>query len=105
MKCGLPFDPLAAYDAGTKVSKQANMDEFQSMVQQEGAKLFGDMNVPERRRLQPVAARRERLTGGIQREPSFGRDDTLFEWVPRFSIVLSPREFSGVMLMTTDDVH
>jgi ribosomal protein L37E len=32
MKCGLPFDPLAAYDAGTKASKQANMDGFQSMV-------------------------------------------------------------------------
>jgi len=45
MKCGLPFDPLAAYDAGTKASKQANMDEFQSMVQAEVAKILGDMNV------------------------------------------------------------
>lgn len=25
MKCGLPFDLLAAYEAGTKASKQANM--------------------------------------------------------------------------------
>lgn len=44
MKCGLPFDPLAAYDAGTKASKQANMDEFQSMVQAEVSKILGDMN-------------------------------------------------------------
>lgn len=44
MKCGLPFDPLTAYDAGTKASKQANMDEFQSMVQAEVAKILGDMN-------------------------------------------------------------
>jgi hypothetical protein len=45
MKCGLPFDPLAAYEAGTKASKQANMADFQSMVQQEVAKILGDMNV------------------------------------------------------------
>ena len=44
-KCSLPFDPLAAYDAGTKASKQAYMDEFQSMVQAEVAKILGDMTV------------------------------------------------------------
>jgi hypothetical protein len=44
MKCGLPFDPLAAYDAGTKASKQANMDEFQSIVQAEVSKILDDMN-------------------------------------------------------------
>lgn len=45
MKCGLPFDPLAAYEAGSKASKQANMDFFQDMVQTEVTKILGDMNV------------------------------------------------------------
>jgi len=33
MNWGLQFDPMDAYEAGTKASKQANMDEFLSMVQ------------------------------------------------------------------------
>lgn len=34
MKCGLPFDPMEAYEAGTKASKQTDMDAFKAEMQE-----------------------------------------------------------------------
>lgn len=45
MHCGLPFDPLKAYEAGKKASKQANMDAFAQVAQAEVAKILEEMGI------------------------------------------------------------